>query len=70
MLLWSTDEIVPFISNKMIVVNFRECHSFIVENNKIVSHIDENLIGLDHEEAYTKIIYHSCNPDVQANFVI
>lgn len=67
---WSTDEIVPFIGNKNIVVNFKNCHSFSVINNAVVSSIDENLSCPEHEEADTKIIHHICNFDDQANFVI
>ncbi|KAG8179171.1 hypothetical protein JTE90_024375 [Oedothorax gibbosus] len=59
---WSTDEMVPFIGNKNIVVNFKRCHSLTVINNAIMSDIDEN--------ADTKIIHHICNIDAQANFVI
>ena len=70
MLHWSTEEIVPFIGNKKIVVNFRECHPFIAENNKIVSHIDENLTGLVHEEVNTKITYHIYNLNAQLNILI
>lgn len=32
--------------------------------------VDENLTCLDHEEAGSKIIYHICNIDAKANFVI
>lgn len=67
---WSTDEIVPFIGNKNIVVNFKNCHSFSVINNAVVSSIDENLSCPEHEEADTKIIHHICNFVDQANFVI
>ncbi|GFV74272.1 hypothetical protein TNCV_5127161 [Trichonephila clavipes] len=67
---WSTEEMVPFMNNKIIVVNFKKCHSFTVTNNIVVSNIDETLTCTDHEEADTKIIHHICNIDVQANFVI
>ncbi|KAG8177889.1 hypothetical protein JTE90_001720 [Oedothorax gibbosus] len=67
---WSTDEMVPFIGNKNIVVNFKKCHSFTVINNAVVSDIDESLTCPDHEEADTKIIHHICNIDAQSNFVI
>lgn len=30
---WATDEVVPFIGNKIIYINFRKCHSFTVGNS-------------------------------------
>lgn len=67
---WATDEMIPFISNKHININFRQCHSFIVNNDTIESNIDENLSCPEHEEADTKMIYHLCKIDSQANIVI
>ncbi|GFW15428.1 uncharacterized protein TNCV_3741321 [Trichonephila clavipes] len=61
---------VLFMNNKIIVVNFKKCHSFTVTNNIVVSNIDETLTCTDHEEDDTKIIHHIGNIDVQANFVI
>lgn len=67
---WATDEMAPFIGNKLIKVNFIECHSFSIINNKIVSSIDENLSCPEHEEADTKIIYHICKIDTPENIAI
>ncbi|CAH0721911.1 unnamed protein product, partial [Brenthis ino] len=67
---WATDEMAPFIGNKLIKNNFMECHSFIVMNNRVVSTIDQNLSCPQHEEADTKIIYHVCNIDTQENIAI
>ncbi|CAH1110447.1 unnamed protein product [Psylliodes chrysocephalus] len=39
-------------------------------NNKVISKIHEDLSCSEHEEADTKIVYHVCNIDAQANFVI
>lgn len=39
-------------------------------NNKVISEIHEDLSCSEHEEADTKIVYHVCNIDAQANFVI
>lgn len=30
---WATDEMAPFIGNKLIKINFQQCHSFTVYNN-------------------------------------
>lgn len=60
----------PFIGNKLIKVNFIECRSFNVINNKVVSTIDENLSCPEHEEADTKIIYHICHIDTHENIAI
>ncbi|CAH2096953.1 unnamed protein product [Euphydryas editha] len=67
---WATDEMIPFIGNNKIFINFRQCHSFTVINNKVMSEIHEDLSCSEHEEADTKIVYHVCNIDAQANFVI
>lgn len=41
---WATDEAVPFIQNKIINVNFRQCHSFTVNSsNHVVLSVDEEL---------------------------
>jgi len=61
---------IPFIGNKQININFRQCHSFIVNNNKIEATIDERLSCPQHEEADTKIIYHLCRIDTQANILV
>lgn len=67
---WASDEMVPFIENKLIYINFKQCHSYFVENNTNVSNVDDNLSCPEHEEADIKIIYHVCNIDTQTNFVI
>lgn len=67
---WATDEMAVFIGNKLIKINFQQCHSFTVFNNTVVSDIDEHLSCPQHEEADTKIIYHICNLEAQANIVI
>lgn len=61
---------VPFIGNSQVFINFKECHSYMVYNNKVLLNVDDSLSCLKHEEADTKIIYHICNVDAKANFVI
>lgn len=67
---WASYEMIPFVENKRILINFKQCYSYIVDNNKIVSNVDDSLSCPEHEEADTKIVFHVCNTDVQANFVI
>ncbi|GFY38989.1 hypothetical protein TNIN_122071 [Trichonephila inaurata madagascariensis] len=68
---WATDEVVPFIGNKMIHINFRKCHSFTVnESNKVVSRVDEELSCPAHEEADKKKVYHACTINYTAEIVI
>lgn len=67
---WTSDDIVPFIGNKLIHLNFRDCRSYKSNNGKIESTIIEDLCCILHEEADTKIIYHACSIVNQSNIVI
>ncbi|KAF9421074.1 hypothetical protein HW555_002786 [Spodoptera exigua] len=61
----------PFIGGKIIHINFRKCHSFMVnETNKVISSITEELSCPEHEEADTKIVYHACKINYEANIII
>lgn len=65
--LLSTDEIVPFISNKTIYINCKQWHSFVVNaSNNIITRVIEELSCPDHKEVDTKIVYGIKN---QANIV-
>ncbi|KAF9419894.1 hypothetical protein HW555_003727, partial [Spodoptera exigua] len=68
---WASDEVAPFIGGKIIHINFRKCHSFMVnETNKVISSITEELSCPEHEEADTKIVYHACKINYEANIII
>lgn len=67
---WTLDEMVPFIGNKRIFINFKQCHSYMDKENKVISSVDDDLSCPEHEEADTKIVYHICNIDAKVNFVI
>ncbi|KAF9416757.1 hypothetical protein HW555_005986 [Spodoptera exigua] len=68
---WASDEMAPFIGGKIIHINFRKCHSFMVnETNKVISSITEELSCPEHEEADTKIVYHACKINYEANIII
>lgn len=68
---WASDEIIPFIGNKTIYINSKQCHSFVVDaSNNIVTRVVEELSCPEHEEADTKIVYHACSISNRVNIVI
>ena len=67
---WCTEEMKSFLGNRQIFLNFRNCQSYKVVDDKIQSSVVENLCCPLHEEADTKIIYHACNITDQSNIVI
>ncbi|GFX31550.1 uncharacterized protein TNCV_687981 [Trichonephila clavipes] len=67
---WCSEEMKSFIGNRKIHINFRNCQSYQVVDEKIQSNINEDLCCTSHEEADTKIIYHACNVVEKSNIVI
>ncbi|GFX58425.1 uncharacterized protein TNCV_320071 [Trichonephila clavipes] len=67
---WCSEEMKSFIGNRKIHINFRNCQSYQVVDEKIQSNINEDLCCTSHEEADTKIIYHACNVTEKSNIVI
>lgn len=69
---WSNMEMAPFIRNKTILLNLDYCYMYKVNesNNNVVRTINNDFSCISHEEADTKIIYHVCNNDYDANVVI
>ncbi|GFW70277.1 hypothetical protein TNCV_5131031 [Trichonephila clavipes] len=67
---WCSEEMKSFIGNRKIHINFRNCQSYQVVDEKIQSNINEDLCCTSHEEADTKIIYHACNVAEKSNIVI
>ncbi|GFY36058.1 uncharacterized protein TNCV_4844301 [Trichonephila clavipes] len=67
---WCSEEMKSFIGNRKIHMNFRNCQSYQVVDEKIQSNINEDLCCTSHEEADTKIIYHACNVAEKSNIVI
>lgn len=47
---------VQFIENKRILINLKQCHSF--------------LLLPEHKKANTETVFYICNIDIPANFVI
>lgn len=64
---WACDDVAPLIGSKIIHVNFDLCYKYSVQNGKVNKIIEPNLTCEGHEEADTKIIYHVCNIDQEAN---
>lgn len=63
---WATDEMVTFIGNTLIKLNYDSCYSYNVKNNVVKMTIDEDITCNDHEEADTKIVHDVCKLDVYA----
>lgn len=57
---------IEFIGNTIVNLNYKQCHTYSVYNNSVIVNVDVNLLCHHHEEADTKIIYHTCqmNEDV------
>lgn len=59
-----------FIGNKNIYVSFNKCYSYRVENNKVIKTVEDLLSCEEHEEADSRIIYHICQINFNAEIVI
>lgn len=59
---WSSQELIPFIGNKHVYLNYDKCYHYYVKYrdsvNKVIYEIDEDLDCSHHEEADTKMIFH------------
>src|SRR5699024_10719594 len=60
---WSTSEMVPFIGKTTINLSYKNCYTYSVISNSVVSNLNINLSCPYHEEADTKIIHHVCHID-------
>lgn len=67
---WSTNEMTEFIGNTIVNLNYKECHTYSVHNNSVISYVNDNLSCQHHEEADTKIIYHICQMDNDVSDVL
>ena len=67
---WDSEDMVPFIGNKNIYLSFNKCYSYKVLDNKVIKTIEESLSCEEHEEADSRIIYHICQIDFDAEIVI
>jgi len=63
------DEMAPIIGNKIIYVNFNKCYSYRVESNKVIKTVEDSL-SCEQEEANSRIIYHICQINVDADVLI
>lgn len=57
---WRQPEMVPFIGQTIINLNYDFCYSYKLENDNIIQTIDDDLYCENHEEADTKLVYHAC----------
>lgn len=60
----------PFIGTKIVYINYDFCYKYQVKDGKVERTIENNLSCADHEEADTKIVYHICSIDYDANILI
>lgn len=67
---WANDYMSPFIGNKTIYLSFDKCYSYRAENNKVIRTIEESLSCEEHEEADTRIVYHICHINFDAQVVV
>lgn len=68
---WANDEIAPFLQNKIVYVNFVECHKFFVNSNGCAQKDEAPEFSCPaHEEADTKIIYHVCQLQEDSKILI
>ena len=58
----------PYISNKVIYLNFDACYKYVVSDGKVIRTLEQALTCPAHEEADTKMIFHVCQLD--ANITI
>lgn len=67
---WENNYMVPFIGEKTIYINHDICYKYEKQDEKIHRTVEENLNCTAHEEADTKIIFHICHLDTDADVII
>lgn len=67
---WANDHMAPYIGNKIIFVNYLECHKYEVHQGKVQRTSEPLLACPGHEEADTKIIFHVCQLTSDAHVTI
>lgn len=67
---WNNNHMAPFMNGKVLYINFDKCYKFETINNKVQRVEVANLSCPAHEEVDTKIIFHICNINVDANVTI
>lgn len=67
---WNNNHMTPFMNGKVLYINFDKCYKFETINNEVQRVEVPNLSCPSHEEADTKIIFHICNINVDANVTI
>lgn len=68
---WQSNEVVPFIRNKTVVLNYLRCYEYNVnENGNVVREEKHEFFCPSHEEADSKIIYHASKMNPDTNVVV
>lgn len=67
---WASDEMVPFINDKTIFLNHKNCHSYQVSGERVIRTLEEDLECPAHEEADTKMVYHVTKVNDSSNILI
>lgn len=67
---WSSDDMASFIGNKTIYLSFSECYCYRIDNNKVIMTKDDSLSCEAHEEADSRIVFHICQIDFDAEVII
>lgn len=67
---WANDYMAPLIGNKEIYINFEKCYKYKVINNHVERTDVLSLACPAHEEADTKIVFHICKINFDANVTI
>lgn len=67
---WSGQHLAEFIKDKTIFLNFDNCYSYEVVNGEVIKSVNVNFSCPDHEEADTKIVFHICKINRDANVLI
>lgn len=53
---WACDDNAPFLNNKIVYLNYRQCYSYVCNGNKVESQIVDDLCCELHEASLMKPI--------------
>lgn len=60
----------PYINEKEIYINYDTCYKYVTNDGKVLGTIEEQLSCAAHEEADTKMVFHLCQLQSDANVTI
>ncbi|KAK4873797.1 hypothetical protein RN001_013157 [Aquatica leii] len=67
---WEEDYMAPYFNNKIIYVNADACFKYTVVDSKAIKTVEQALSCPAHKDADTKILFHICQIDFNANVTI